>query len=162
MIVILVRSHRPQSPFLNYLDVQIPLLQIFFVSFRPSNRSPLYALCMRACEGDAFRFFENLSLCALFFPVLLFQVGPLFVDKVLTTPGQEYKLLAARSRDTEGKTYYTFEFAAKTPTYVRHGLASVSIRNNRFYCLVTGANERRWQKVKDRLTVVADSFINII
>ncbi|XP_072071720.1 psbP-like protein 1, chloroplastic isoform X2 [Arachis hypogaea] len=61
-------------------------------------------------------------------------------------------------QDIDGKAYYRFEFIAQAPNYTRHALSTVSIGNGKFYTLTTGANERRWGKMKDRLQTVIDSF----
>ncbi|CAN4088350.1 unnamed protein product [Withania somnifera] len=61
-------------------------------------------------------------------------------------------------RDVDGKTYYTFEFTAQAPNYVRYALTAVCVGNGKFYTLTTGANERRWEKMKDRLHTMVDSF----
>ncbi|KAK6929303.1 PsbP, C-terminal [Dillenia turbinata] len=63
-----------------------------------------------------------------------------------------------QQRDVDGKAYYTFEFVAQAPNYTRHALSAITIGNGKFYTLTTGANERRWEKMKDKLHTVADSF----
>ncbi|CAN4088349.1 unnamed protein product [Withania somnifera] len=63
-----------------------------------------------------------------------------------------------QQRDVDGKTYYTFEFTAQAPNYVRYALTAVCVGNGKFYTLTTGANERRWEKMKDRLHTMVDSF----
>ncbi|KAE8653687.1 PsbP-like protein 1 isoform 2 [Hibiscus syriacus] len=60
--------------------------------------------------------------------------------------------------DVDGKAYYTFEFITQPPNFTRHALTAVSIGNGKFYTLTTGANERRWDKMKDRLVTVVDFF----
>ncbi|KAF3643645.1 PsbP-like protein 1, chloroplastic [Capsicum annuum] len=66
--------------------------------------------------------------------------------------------LVCQMRDVDGKNYYTFEFIAQAPNYTRHALTVVCVGNGKFYTLTTGANERRWEKMKDRLHTVVDSF----
>lgn len=61
-------------------------------------------------------------------------------------------------RETKGKVYYEFEFTAKTQRYTRHSLAVVTADKGRFYTLTTGANERRWGKMKDKLQTTVRSF----
>jgi photosystem II oxygen-evolving enhancer protein 2 len=63
-----------------------------------------------------------------------------------------------RQRVTKDKTYYEFEFTAKTPRYTRHSVAVVTANNGTFYTLTTGANERRWGKMKDKLNTTVRSF----
>ncbi|KAG6401804.1 hypothetical protein SASPL_138670 [Salvia splendens] len=86
------------------------------------------------------------------------EVGETLIRKVLASPTQKTKLIEASEHDVEGKAYYTFEFLAQAPNYTRHALTTVCIGNGRFYTVTTGANERRWDKMKDRLKTVVDSF----
>ncbi|CAN4086237.1 unnamed protein product [Withania somnifera] len=86
------------------------------------------------------------------------QVAEILIKKFLSSPSQKTKLVEASERDVEGKTYYTFEFTAQAPNYIRHALTAVCVGNGKFYTLTTGANERRWEKMKDRLHTVVDSF----
>ncbi|XP_075668119.1 psbP-like protein 1, chloroplastic isoform X3 [Castanea sativa] len=78
---------------------------------------------------------------------------------VIPTSKQDIRELgSAQEHDVDGKAYYTFEFIAKAPNYTRHALSTVSIGNGKFYTLTTGANERRWEKMKDKLHMIIDSF----
>lgn len=86
------------------------------------------------------------------------QVAETLLKEVLASSSQKTKLLEVTERDAEGKTYYAFEFITQAPNFTRHALASVCIGNGKFYTLTTGANERRWQKMKDRLHTVVNSF----
>ncbi|KAJ8448887.1 hypothetical protein Cgig2_030743 [Carnegiea gigantea] len=61
-------------------------------------------------------------------------------------------------QDVDGRAYYTFEFTAQASNYTRHALSAICVGNGKFYTLTTGANERRWEKMKDRLFTVVDSF----
>ncbi|KAF3655154.1 PsbP-like protein 1, chloroplastic [Capsicum chinense] len=86
------------------------------------------------------------------------QVAEILIKKFLASPSQKTKLIEASERDVDGKNYYTFEFIAQAPNYTRHALTVVCVGNGKFYTLTTGANERRWEKMKDRLHTVVDSF----
>ncbi|XP_074304658.1 psbP-like protein 1, chloroplastic [Silene latifolia] len=86
------------------------------------------------------------------------QVAETLIKKVLAPPTQKTKLIQAKEHEADGKTYYTFEFLAQAPNYTRHALSAICINNGKFYTLTTGANERRWDKMKDRLNTVIDSF----
>ncbi|KAL8487947.1 hypothetical protein ACS0TY_023833 [Phlomoides rotata] len=86
------------------------------------------------------------------------EVAETLIQKVLASPTQKTKLIEATEHNVDGKAYYTFEFIAKAPNYTRHALSIVCIANGKFYTLTTGANERRWEKMKDRLKTVVDSF----
>uniref|UniRef100_A0A0F7GYE2 PsbP-like protein 1 n=1 Tax=Hypseocharis bilobata TaxID=253189 RepID=A0A0F7GYE2_9ROSI len=86
------------------------------------------------------------------------EIAETLIKKVLAPPNQKTKLIEAKERDEDGKVYYTFEFVAQAPNYTRHALSTITIGNGKFYTLTTGANERRWGKMKDKLQTVVDSF----
>eukprot|EP00889_Picochlorum_renovo_P006697 jgi/Picre1/33727/NNA_001206.t1 len=87
------------------------------------------------------------------------EVSYTLVKKVLTNVNQDVKLLNAEERkDSTGRVYYDFEYTATTPRYTRHALASVTVGNGKFYTLETGANERRWGKMADKIARVQKSF----
>lgn len=86
------------------------------------------------------------------------EVAEALIKKVLAPPSQKTKLLTAAEHDVDGKAYYTFEFVAQAPNFTRHALSTIAIGNGKFYTLTTGANERRWGKMKDKLNTVIDSF----
>ncbi|CAL4941604.1 unnamed protein product [Urochloa decumbens] len=86
------------------------------------------------------------------------KVAEALIKKVLAPPMQKTKLIEAKENDVDGRAYYTFEFTAQAPNYTRHALGAIVIANGKFYTLTTGANERRWEKMKDRLHTVVDSF----
>ncbi|KAK9283925.1 hypothetical protein L1049_012182 [Liquidambar formosana] len=86
------------------------------------------------------------------------EVAEALIKKVLAPSNQKTKLVEAAEHDVDGIAYYTFEFVARAPNYTRHALSAISINNGKFYTLTTGANERRWEKMKDKLHTVVDSF----
>ncbi|XP_023523999.1 psbP-like protein 1, chloroplastic [Cucurbita pepo subsp. pepo] len=86
------------------------------------------------------------------------QVAETLIKKVLSPSNQKTKLIEASEHEVNGKTYYTFEFVAQAPNYTRHALSTIAVSNGKFYTLTTGANERRWEKMKDKLRTVVDSF----
>ncbi|KAK9169270.1 hypothetical protein Syun_001410 [Stephania yunnanensis] len=86
------------------------------------------------------------------------EVAEVLIKKVLASPSQKTKLVEAIEHDVDGRAYYTFEFVAQAPNFTRHALGAISIGNGKFYTLTTGANERRWGKMKDKLHTVIDSF----
>ncbi|XP_003562167.3 psbP-like protein 1, chloroplastic [Brachypodium distachyon] len=86
------------------------------------------------------------------------QVAEALIRKVLAPPTQKTKLIEAKENDIDGRAYYTFEFTAQAPNFTRHALGTITIANGKFYTLATGANERRWDKMKDRLHKIVDSF----
>uniref|UniRef100_A0A0E0IGW1 PsbP C-terminal domain-containing protein n=1 Tax=Oryza nivara TaxID=4536 RepID=A0A0E0IGW1_ORYNI len=86
------------------------------------------------------------------------QVAEALIRKVLAAPTQKTKLMEAKENDVDGRTYYTFEFTAQAPNFTRHALGAIAIANGKFYTLTTGANERRWEKIKDRLHTVEVRF----
>ncbi|KAK3150313.1 hypothetical protein QOZ80_3AG0231590 [Eleusine coracana subsp. coracana] len=86
------------------------------------------------------------------------KVAETLIKKVLAPSTQKTKLIEAKENEVDGRAYYTFEFTAQASNYTRHALGAIAIGNGKFYTLTTGANERRWDKMKDRLHTVVDSF----
>ncbi|XP_057819256.1 psbP-like protein 1, chloroplastic isoform X2 [Cryptomeria japonica] len=86
------------------------------------------------------------------------EVAETLIKKVLSSSTQKTKLVNVKERTAEGRNYYTFEFVAKAPNYTRHALGTVAIGNGKFYTLTTGANERRWGKMEDKLRTIAESL----
>ncbi|CAI0411432.1 unnamed protein product, partial [Linum tenue] len=86
------------------------------------------------------------------------QVAGTLIKKVLAPPSQKTKLIEAKEQDVDGKAYYTFEFVAQAPNFTRHALSTIVIGNGKLYTLTTGANERRWGKMKDKLQTIVESF----
>merc|ERR1711871_978117 len=70
------------------------------------------------------------------------SVSDTFISKVLTAPGQPYKITGTKEREQGGTTFYTMEY-------------EVQAKN---YSLTTGANMRRYRKMEDRLRTVVNSF----
>ncbi|XP_078429440.1 psbP-like protein 1 [Wolffia australiana] len=86
------------------------------------------------------------------------EVAEALVRKVLAPSNQKTKVIGASEHQVEGKNYYSFEFVAQAPNFTRHALGVITIGNGKFYTLTTGANERRWGKMKEKLQGVIDSF----
>lgn len=88
------------------------------------------------------------------------DVASTLATKVLTPASQQVKVLAVGRRvGDDGRPYVEFEFAAKSPAYLRHALASVAVAKGKLYVLTTGANDlRRWGKVEGMLRDVVKSF----
>ncbi|EOY18302.1 PsbP [Theobroma cacao] len=80
------------------------------------------------------------------------------VNHVYAAPNQMVNILDMQERTTDGKNYYTFEYALASPNYASASFATIAIGNGRYYTLVVGALERRWRRVRNKLKVVADSF----
>lgn len=80
-------------------------------------------------------------------------------NKVLTVPSQEVTMVKEAERtDKNGRKYYDFEFLVKSARYTQHAVASVTVGNGKFYTLLTGANERRWNKMGDKVKAIVQSF----
>ncbi|KAF5839511.1 chloroplast oxygen-evolving complex/thylakoid lumenal 25.6kDa protein [Dunaliella salina] len=86
------------------------------------------------------------------------EVADTLAKEVLTPPGQEVNILSSEARDLNNRNYFEFEFTAKNPRYTRHALAVVAVANGKFYTLTTGANEKRWGRISDRLKTSIRSF----
>ena len=87
------------------------------------------------------------------------EVAKTLVGKALTAPGAQGKVLATSERtDKDGHLYYQFEFVTRTKSYERHALTVVTVTQGKFYTLTTGSSEKRWNKMKERLTATVGSF----
>ncbi|KAI8465420.1 MAG: chloroplast oxygen-evolving complex/thylakoid lumenal 25.6kDa protein [Monoraphidium minutum] len=86
------------------------------------------------------------------------EVAETLAKEVLTAPGQEVQVLSTNERETKDRIYYEFEFTAKNSRYTRHSVAVVIAYKGTFFTLTTGANERRWGKMKDKLNTMVRSF----
>jgi photosystem II oxygen-evolving enhancer protein 2 len=87
------------------------------------------------------------------------EVTYTLADKVLTGPSQKVTMVGAAERTgNDGRKYFDFEFLVNNPRYTRHAVASVTVGNGKFYTLVTGANEKRWGKMGDKVKTVVKSF----
>ena len=76
----------------------------------------------------------------------------------MEAPGQASKVLSAKKVQKDDQEYYEFEFVTKAPQYLRHGLASVTVKDGKFYTLLTGCNDRRWKKMEPKLQTIVTSF----
>eukprot|EP01025_Chloroclados_australasicus_P045852 TRINITY_DN5047_c0_g1_i1.p1 TRINITY_DN5047_c0_g1~~TRINITY_DN5047_c0_g1_i1.p1 ORF type:complete len:254 (+),score=22.45 TRINITY_DN5047_c0_g1_i1:58-762(+) len=86
------------------------------------------------------------------------EVTSTLARSVLSSPQQEVEIINQNESVAEGIRYYTVEFQAKARNYIRHSIAVIAVANGKFYTLTTGANERRWNKMKDKIKTVANSF----
>lgn len=86
------------------------------------------------------------------------EVVEALIKKVLAPASQKTKLIEASEHEVDGRAYYSFEFVAQAPNFTRHAIGTICVGNGKFYTLTTGANERRWEKMKDKLHTVVDSF----
>jgi photosystem II oxygen-evolving enhancer protein 2 len=86
------------------------------------------------------------------------DVANTLAKEVLTAPGNEVAVVNTSQRELNGHNYYEFEYTAKNPRYTRHSLAVVVANDGKFYTLTTGANEKRWGKMKEKLTTTIKSF----
>mmetsp|Transcript_4957 Transcript_4957/g.17387 ORF Transcript_4957/g.17387 Transcript_4957/m.17387 type:complete len:243 (-) Transcript_4957:83-811(-) len=80
------------------------------------------------------------------------------VKQVLVPPTQEGTVLNAEERENEGLKYYTIEYTAKAKNFTRHSLTVLAVQKGKLYTITTGANERRWPKMQDKLKFIAKSF----
>ncbi|MBE9041032.1 photosystem II reaction center PsbP family protein [Oscillatoriales cyanobacterium LEGE 11467] len=68
------------------------------------------------------------------------------------------ELVSAEQYDYKDKTYYTLEYSVQLADRERHNLASVSISRGQLFTFNISTTEKRWQKTKDRLQTVVNSF----
>ena len=86
------------------------------------------------------------------------EVAETLVKQVLVPPNQEGKVMGQSEKVEDGKKYYTIEYTAKAKNFTRHSITSLAVFKGKLYTVTTGANEKRWKVMKDRLKIVADSF----
>jgi len=72
--------------------------------------------------------------------------------------GREAELVNAQAREGNGKVYYLLEYAVKIGEQHRHNLASAVISRGNLFTFNISTPEDRWEKMKDMLTQVVDSF----
>lgn len=80
------------------------------------------------------------------------------VKQVLVPPSQEATVLEKAEREQEGTKYYTIEYTAKAKNFTRHSLTTLAVSKGKLYTVTTGANEKRWPIMKEKLKLVAQSF----
>lgn len=88
------------------------------------------------------------------------EVGYRLSKNAIAPPGsgREAELINAESRQIDDETYYLLEYAVKLPNQLRHNLASVVVRRGQLFTLNLSTTERRWEKARNTLRKVADSF----
>jgi photosystem II oxygen-evolving enhancer protein 2 len=72
--------------------------------------------------------------------------------------GREAELISAEAKEAKGKTYYFLEYAVKTPTGLRHNIASVVVSRGKLFTFNASTTDRRWGRMKQVLNEVAASF----
>ncbi|KAG9453664.1 hypothetical protein H6P81_006568 [Aristolochia fimbriata] len=80
------------------------------------------------------------------------------VNNVYAAPTQKKTIYTMEERSVDGKNYWTFEYELASSGFGRSAFATIAIGNGRYYTLIVGANERRWNRLRNSLKVVADSF----
>ena len=86
------------------------------------------------------------------------EVAQTLVKSVLASPGTSTKVLSTGQREVAGINYYNLEYEVKGRSYLRHAIAAVAVANGKFYTIATGASDRRWPKMEDKLKTVIKSF----
>jgi hypothetical protein len=67
--------------------------------------------------------------------------------------GQSWARLGRVCRD-----YVAFEFLQMSRKFTRHVVAAATIANGKLILFTTGASEKRWDKMRDKLATSANSF----
>ncbi|XP_077217061.1 psbP-like protein 2 [Tasmannia lanceolata] len=109
-------------------------LQNVRVSFKPTNKADIHDL------GPMEEVISNL------------------VNNIYAAPSQRTTIFDMQERTIDGKNYWTFEYELASSSFARSAFATIAIGNGRYYTLIVGANERRWNRLRNKLKVVADSF----
>lgn len=101
---------------------------------------------------------DNKSLSDLGTPT---EVGYRLSKNAIAPPdsGRQAELVSAEAHELDGVAYYLLEYAVKLPTnQIRHNLASIAVRRGQLFTLNVSTTDRRWEKTKDLLYKVAESF----
>jgi photosystem II oxygen-evolving enhancer protein 2 len=73
--------------------------------------------------------------------------------------GIQAELIDAHEHESNGKTYYTLEYAVKLPNkQLRHNLASVAVSRGQLFTFNASIPERRWRRVKGLIEESVNSF----
>ncbi|MBE9179054.1 photosystem II reaction center PsbP family protein [Oculatella sp. LEGE 06141] len=88
------------------------------------------------------------------------EVGYNLSKNAIAPPDSNRKaeLVNAEAREVGDKTYYMLEYAVKLPYQDRHNFASVIVRRGKLFTFNLSTTEERWERVKDKLQLVVNSF----
>ncbi len=89
------------------------------------------------------------------------DIGYRFFKAVNNSPelNREADFITAESRQVNNKTYYLLEYEVKTPEQpARHNIATVAVSRGKLFTFNLSTSEKRWNQVKDTLTIAAKSF----
>ncbi|NET52499.1 MAG: photosystem II oxygen evolving complex protein PsbP [Merismopedia sp. SIO2A8] len=88
------------------------------------------------------------------------EVGQRLANRTISSAADQRKaeLISAEAHDSEVGPYYILEYVVELPGMVRHNLASVVVRRGHLFTLNVSTTESRWQKTKNTLRQVVNSF----
>ncbi len=72
--------------------------------------------------------------------------------------GREAELISAEAKESKGKTYYFLEYEVKSPTGLRHNIASVVVSRGKLFTFNASTTDRRWGRMKQVFNELAASF----
>jgi photosystem II oxygen-evolving enhancer protein 2 len=72
--------------------------------------------------------------------------------------GREAELVSAEAKESKGKTYYFLEYEVKSPTGLRHNIASVVVSRGKLFTFNASTTDRRWGRMKQVFSEVVSSF----
>jgi photosystem II oxygen-evolving enhancer protein 2 len=72
--------------------------------------------------------------------------------------GREAELISAEAKVAKGKTYYFLEYEVKSPSGLRHNIASVVVSRGKLFTFNASTTDRRWGRMKQVFNEVVASF----
>ena len=72
--------------------------------------------------------------------------------------GREAELISAEANESKGKTYYFLEYEVKSPTGLRHNIASVVVSRGKLFTFNASTTDRRWGRMKQVFKELVGSF----
>jgi photosystem II oxygen-evolving enhancer protein 2 len=72
--------------------------------------------------------------------------------------GREAELISAQAKESKGKTYYFLEYEVKSPTGLRHNIASVVVSRGKLFTFNASTTDRRWGRMKQVFNELVASF----
>jgi photosystem II oxygen-evolving enhancer protein 2 len=88
------------------------------------------------------------------------DVGDKLGKNAIAPPGsgREAELISAEAKESKGKTYYLLEYEVKSPTGLRHNIASVVVSRGKLFTFNASTTDRRWGRMKQVFNQLAASF----
>ena len=88
------------------------------------------------------------------------EVGELLRRRAIAPEGsgRTAELVDARQRQSDGRTFYDFDYHVRLAGHDRHELATVVVDRGQLYTFAVGTDQRRWDRIHTLLSKVVTSF----